>query len=63
MEIVELHYQGQSLSSKKITIEPFAKDPKRDLFKQLAGKIYEFTFSEGIPGSLYQIRSRVPVSG
>jgi hypothetical protein len=60
VESVSIDYQGRKLEGKKITITPYTQDPRRKLFEKFAGKIYEFTLSEHIPGGLYQIHTLVP---
>ncbi len=60
METVSIDYQGQKVKGTKITITPYAQDPRRKLFEKFAGKVYEFTLSEQIPGTLYQIHTLVP---
>jgi len=51
---------GETLGATRVTIRPFAKDPKLARFPRLAEKWYEFVLAPGVPGGLYQIRSVVP---
>ena len=57
---ISFEFNGQKLEGTKIVIAPYVNDPKRLLFEKFADKIYEFTLSNQIPGSLYQIRTVVP---
>ncbi len=60
IEPVTFTFNGKDVSGEKISITPYLNDPKRDQFEQFANKIYEFVFSEHVPGKLYQIKTIIP---
>ncbi len=60
VEPVEIEFGGKKFKADKIIITPYVKDPHGAQFKQLIGKRYEFTVSDAIPGTIYQIRTVVP---
>ena len=60
VESVTFEHQGQKCEGKKIKVTPYVADPRRHQYPKFAGKMYEFIFSDQIPGSLYQIHTLVP---
>ena len=60
IEPVTIEYAGQTYEGKKYSIQPYLNDPRRRQYEDMAQKEYEFTFSEEIPGKLYQIRTVIP---
>lgn len=60
VEPVEIDFAGKKLKAERIVITPYLKDPHSAQFPQFTGKRYEFTLSDAVPGTLYQIRSVVP---
>ncbi len=54
-----LRYRGKSVQGQEIRITPFADDPNRPRYEQLALKEYRFLLSDAVPGGLYGIRTRV----
>ena len=60
IEEVKIDYNGESLPGEKIVITPYVTDPRRSQFETFADKRYEFTVSEKIPGTIYQIKTVVP---
>ena len=63
IEPVEIRFGNQTLRGRKIVITPYANDPRRGQFAQFASKRYEFTFSDEIPGRLYEIHTIIPGAG
>ena len=61
VEDVTFEFDGQQYPGKKVVFRPYVNDPKRNLFEAFAGKQYEITVSEDLPGYLYKIRTFVPV--
>lgn len=57
---VKIDFNGKVVEGEKITIKPYVRDPRRKDFRRFADKVYEFTFSSEIPGSLYQIKTVIP---
>lgn len=48
------------IKAKKIVVRPFVGDSNIARFKKYEHKIYEFVFSEEIPGELYMVHTSVP---
>lgn len=63
VEPVEIEFNGRKLKADRVVITPYIKDPHGASFQQFTGKRYEFTFSEAVPGMLYEIRTIVPGAG
>jgi hypothetical protein len=59
MRTVSLPYKGQPVEVREITITPYVDDPLRPRYDKLANKTYVFMLSDGVPGSLYGIRTRI----
>jgi hypothetical protein len=57
---VDIKYGGQTIAAQQVTILPYENDPERARFERLATKRYVFTFSDKVPGSVYQLRGTVP---
>ena len=57
---VEIDYQGGKVAGVQYIIQPYKNDPKKDRYSLYANKYYIFTFSEEIPGEIYQVRTIVP---
>lgn len=62
VEPVSFNYNGKKCVGEKITFTPYLNDPHRSDFEKFSEKQYEFTFSDDIPGSLYQIKTIIPDS-
>lgn len=62
VEPVSFYYNGKKCTGEKITFTPYLNDPHRNDFEKFSEKQYEFTFSDDIPGSLYQIKTVIPDS-
>lgn len=56
---VTVNYRGKPVSGQEFTITPYADDPNRARFEQLASKRYVFTLSDAVPGGVYAIRAIV----
>lgn len=56
---VTLRYRGKAVAGREFTITPYADDPNRPRFEQLANKRYVFTLSDAVPGGIYAIRAQV----
>ena len=59
VQALALRYRGQQVQGQEIRITPFADDPNRPRYEQLALKEYRFLLSDAVPGGLYGIRTRV----
>jgi hypothetical protein len=57
---VALRFQGREVKGQEVRITPFADDPNRPRYEQLARKEYRFMLSSAVPGGLYGIRTMVP---
>ena len=60
IEPVEITYGGKKVKAQRVVIAPYQKDPHSAQMQQFTGKRYEFTFSDDVPGSLYEIHTIVP---
>jgi hypothetical protein len=56
---VTVRYRGKAVAGQEFTITPYADDPNRPRFEQLANKRYVFTLSDSVPGGIYAIRTQV----
>lgn len=59
VEPVSFEFEGKEYKGEKISFEPYENDPHRKDFSKFSDKLYEFIFSDDIPGSLYQIKTVV----
>ncbi|GLK73681.1 hypothetical protein KHC23_16165 [Ancylobacter dichloromethanicus] len=48
-------FDGREVEGWKLTMRPFTEDPNKDKLLELAGRRYEFLFSQAVPGGLYSI--------
>jgi hypothetical protein len=60
IEPVDFEFQGKKCKGDKVSFSPYLKDPHRADFDKFAGKLYEITVSDDIPGFLYQIKTVIP---
>lgn len=60
VEPTTFSFNGKEYQGEKVYFSPYLKDPHRRDFEKFAEKYYEFTFSDEIPGSLYQIKTVIP---
>lgn len=60
VEAVSIEFDGKMVDAKRFTITPYVTDPHMRQFQKFAGKRYEFTLSEKVPGTLYEIRTVIP---
>lgn len=60
VEPTTFSFNGKEYQGEKVYFSPYVKDPHRRDFEKFAEKYYEFTFSDEIPGSLYQITTIIP---
>jgi hypothetical protein len=54
-----LKYRGRPVAVREFSIAPYLEDPNRSRFAKLANKQYLFMLSDGVPGGLYGIRTRI----
>lgn len=52
-------YAGKPVAAHQFIVAPYVDDPLKERFQNLAGKTYEFTLSDAVPGGVYSIRARV----
>lgn len=57
---VSIELDGRQLAGTRIRIAPYLDDPYRARFADEAGKVYDFTLSDDVPGTIYELRSAVP---
>ena len=60
VEPTTFSFNGKEYHGEKVYFSPYLHDPHRRDFKKYADKYYEITFSDDIPGSLYQIKTVIP---
>lgn len=59
-EPTRLTFGGRALDGWHVAVSPFAHDRNRDRLREHAARRYEFTFSDAVPGGLYEIRLATP---
>ncbi len=57
---VEITYQDKKIKATQYSIQPYANDKKSERYGDYANKVYLFTLSKDIPGTIYQVRTIVP---
>jgi hypothetical protein len=60
VEPIEIEFGGRKLAAERISITPYAEDPRLRQFEHFNEKQYEFILSEQVPGTLYSIRTVIP---
>jgi hypothetical protein len=55
-------FQGRVVEGWRVAVTPFAQDRNRDRLREHAARRYEFTLSDAVPGSLYEMRMTTPNS-
>lgn len=55
-------FEGREIEGWRVTVSPFGQDRNRDRLREHAGKRYQFTLSEAVPGRLYELRTSTPGS-
>lgn len=60
VEPVEIEFGGKKVKAQRIVITPYEKDTHSAQFPQFVQKRYEFTLSDSVPGTLYEIHTIVP---
>src|SRR5262249_13000890 len=56
---VAVRYRGREVPGREIAVTPYVDDPNRPRFEKFAGKEYRFVLSDGVPGGVYAIRTRI----
>ncbi len=60
---VAVPLDGKTLPATEIDITPFGTDPGLANLPSVAGKTYHFILCDQVPGTIYQIGSRMPAAG
>jgi hypothetical protein len=60
---VTIEFDGRTLPATDISISPFRGADGSGPATGAAAKTYDFILCDAVPGTLYQIRSRIPVEG
>ncbi len=55
VEAVRFEYAGQTRAGTRVSVQPYAGDPNVHRFQGLDNKRYEFTFSDEVPGGIYEL--------
>jgi hypothetical protein len=63
VEETKFAYDGKETTGFRITIKPYAEDPRASTLEVFRNKVYQFTVSDAVPGGIYQIRIFVPGEG
>ncbi len=50
-------YDGKQLEGQEVSVQPYRNDPLHERFEKYVNKSYVFVISNGVPGSVYQVRS------
>ena len=53
-------FDGREVNGKEIKIVPYVNDQLKERFGKHVGKYYVFTFSDDVPGQVYQVRCVTP---
>jgi hypothetical protein len=53
-------FDGREIEGWRVTVSPFGHDRNREKLREHAGKRYEFTLSDAVPGRLYELRTSTP---
>ena len=53
-------FDGREIEGWRVTVSPFGQDRNRDKLREHAGKRYQFTLSDAVPGRLYELRTSTP---
>jgi hypothetical protein len=56
---VQAEYRGAAVAAREFTVTPYADDPLRARFDNLADKQYVFILSQAVPGQVLALRSQV----
>lgn len=59
---VAVDLDGREVAARRIRIAPYLDDPYRERFIEEAGKVYDITLAEGVPGMIYELRSTIPAA-
>lgn len=59
---VRFAFNGKEIAGTEVKVTPYRDDPLRSRFEKYAGKYYLFTFSDQLPGGVYEIRAVIPGS-
>ncbi len=57
---VEITYKDKKIKATQYRIQPYASDKKSERYGDYANKVYLFTLSMDIPGTIYEVRTIVP---
>lgn len=60
IEPVRITVGGKEVDARKITVKPFENDPQKPRFREFAEATYQFTVSDAVPGTIYEIRIWTP---
>jgi hypothetical protein len=57
---IKITLGGREVEATRIVVKPFENDPQKARFGVFAAATYEFTVSDAVPGSIYEIRIATP---
>ena len=56
---VAVKFNGKEIAANEVRIQPYLNDPMRAKFASFENKTYVFILSDQVPGSVYELRTRV----
>jgi hypothetical protein len=59
LEDVKIEFGGKTIDGKKVTMEPFAKDPNRHKMQGYENSKFSFVFSKDIPGYFHELTADI----
>lgn len=59
---VTVRYRGREMPAQRVSITPYANDPRRDRYDRFADKQYIFVLAKALPGGVAQIRTLLPAA-
>jgi hypothetical protein len=60
---LKLSYLGQTVAGQEVLVSPYLDDPNRPRFERYAHKAYRFLLSDGVPGGVFGVRTRIDGPG
>jgi hypothetical protein len=60
---IEIRHGGASVPATRVTIRPFAADPRIDRFPAYRDKAYEFIVADAVPGGVWRLATRTTDPG
>ncbi|WP_189041891.1 hypothetical protein [Aliidongia dinghuensis] len=55
-----IEFQGKTVPARRITLRPFADDPRFEHLPSVQGKTYDFVLADPVPGQLAELGAEMP---